>query len=90
MDAKEAKELRLKSDWKRIEDSEFIGEFLKIIKAEQKRIYTALIQSTNDRDRDMFLKGELAGCKTIHRKLGELVKSIGENVGEWGIVPTGD
>jgi len=77
----EVKAARLKSDWIKFQDSEFWGEYTRLLTIEHKRIYEALTSLSNDRDKDMLLKGELKGLKLIQRKLTELVTSLGMKTG---------
>lgn len=77
----EVKVARLKGDWQKIQDSEFWEEFTKILNTEYKRIYKALAVPSNDRDKDMQLKGELKSLELVQRKLKELVNSLGMKTG---------
>jgi hypothetical protein len=77
----EIKKTRLRSEWKRIEDSEFYAEFQKILRTEELNLFKALRAESNSRDKDMFLKGQLHELKIVYERLATLVHSIGENLG---------
>ena len=75
------KRARLKGDWKRIQDSEFYVEFMNILRNEEKKLIQALRAESNDRDKDMWIKGKLFELNIVYGRLATLVKSLGENLG---------
>uniref|UniRef100_A0A6M3K3A0 Uncharacterized protein n=1 Tax=viral metagenome TaxID=1070528 RepID=A0A6M3K3A0_9ZZZZ len=73
--------VRLLGDWKRIEDSNFWAEFVKLLKEEDLNIDKALRADSNSHEKDMFLKGQLFELKRVHDRLAKLVHNIGGEVG---------
>ena len=77
----EVKRARLKGDWKRIEDSAFYSELRAVLLKEEKSLIDALKAESNDRDKDMWIKGKIYELGIIHKRLEDLVRSIGETLG---------